>query len=336
MMAAAALGCSVVASAFVARDVEVPAGAPGITLAGTLTLPDGETKLRGAVVLATGSGQQDRDETLMGHKPFKVIAETLSDAGYAVLRMDDRGVGGSGGDAASCTTGDFVGDILSGVSYVRTLYPDVPVGVLGHSEGGQIAVRAAVAEPKTAFIVTLGCPALKGDSLILSQMKALNLAMTGSETMFNRARPLQRDLLDIAMGPGLASVKQGAMAVRYGKDFPEQMAMPELREAVTKQLAAMTSPWYVAFLRYDPAADIAAVSVPWLALNGGRDLQVTPENLELIGKLNAGADTVLLERHNHLMQVCSSGLPDEYERISEDIDPEVVTKIVKWLDDVCK
>jgi len=336
MIAAAALGCSVAASAFVARDVEVPAGDPGITLAGTLTLPDGGARPRGAVVLATGSGQQDRDETLMGHKPFKVIAETLSDAGYAVLRMDDRGVGGSGGDAARCTTGDFVGDILSGASYVRALYPDVPVGVLGHSEGGQIAVRAAVAEPKTAFIVTLGCPALKGDSLILSQMKALNLVMTGSEAMFNRARPLQRDLLDIAMGPGLAAVKQGAMAVRYGKDFPEQMAMPELREAVTRQLAAMTSPWYVAFLRYDPAADIAAVSVPWLALNGDRDLQVTPENLELIGKLNAGADTVLLERRNHLMQVCSSGLPDEYERIAEDIDPEVVTKIVKWLDGVCK
>lgn len=334
-LALTALCLTLTAQAYTERDVTVDNPVAKITLAGTLTLPDGDVAPRAALVMATGSGGQDRDETFLGHKPFKTIAEHLSDAGYAVLRMDDRGVGESQGAQEGAVTDDFVGDALAGAAAVRQMYPALKVGILGHSEGGLIAIKSANTAGGADFIVTLGCPALKGDSMIMSQMRALTYAATGNDDMFNDAYAVQRQMLDIVGSPVMTPLKRAQMTMLMSEHRAEEMAVPQLREMLEKQIAQMTSPWYVEFIRYNPLADIRAVSVPWLAINGARDLQVTPENLEIIAA-NSGAETRLMPVHNHLLQRCDTGQPAEYRVIQEDIDPEVVQIIVKWLDEICK
>ena len=140
-----------------------------INLAGTITIPK---DIKSVIVMATGSGSQNRDEELFGHRPFKVIADLLSRNGYAVLRMDDRGVGGSAGDPSTSTTNDFTTDITQAIQSLRDneLFKNKPIGVIGHSEGGTIAIKAA---DKSDFIITLAAPALPGDSIILTQTKAI-------------------------------------------------------------------------------------------------------------------------------------------------------------------
>lgn len=322
-------------SAFDSREVSVRNEPAGISLAGTLTCPASGGHPRGALVLATGSGIQDRDETVFGHKPFKVIAEGLSDAGFAVLRMDDRGAGGSEGDPQSATTDDFVTDIRAGVAYLDSIFANIPVGVLGHSEGGLIAVREAVYDPRVDFIVTMGCPAVAGDSLILMQMRALNRVATGGDEAFAKAYPMQRQLLDLVKSQLITPLKRARMSMVFAERMPAEYAVPQVRQHIDNQIDAMLSPWYVAFVRYDLSGDIAAVSKPWLALNGSLDLQVPVGNIEVIAR-NTKATVRVLDCHNHLMQRCSSGLPEEYGNIAEDIDPEVVSIIVKWLDDICR
>ena len=323
------------ASAFTAREVTVFNQPAGITLAGTLTAPGDGERVRGVIVMATGSGTQDRDETLFGHKPFKVIAENLSDAGYAVLRMDDRGAGGSEGDPSTAVTDDFVTDVLAGLGYARELYPGVQAGIIGHSEGGTIAVKAAAGNTGVSFIITIGCPALPGDSLIMSQMRALSRGATGNDDAYHKNRALQRQLLDIVKSAMPASIKRARMSMLICDTMPAEAAIPQVRKQIDSQIDGMLTPWYIAYMRYDPAGDIASVSVPWLAFNGALDLQVTPDNLDII-KCNPNATTVLMPQHNHLLQRCTTGMPDEYARISQTIDPEAIATMIQWLGTVCE
>lgn len=298
-----------------------------VSLAGTLTRPV-EGVLKGAVVLATGSGQQNRDEEIMGHRPFRAIAERLSTAGYAVLRLDDRGIGGSTGDFASSTTDDFVSDISAAINYVDSCCSGVAVGVIGHSEGGTVAMRIGASDSKCRFIVTLAAPAWRGDSLIMSQSRALAVAMTGRWDN----EPLQRRILDLAMSDMPASLARPMIYMVLSEAAGDAAKIPEVQKQLNSQIDALLSPWYRNMLRYDPAADIAGVTVPWLALNGSKDVQVLPSNLETISALNRNADTRLLDGHNHLFQHATTGLPQEYAAIAEDISPETLDMIVEWLD----
>lgn len=308
-------------------DVTVVNPADGASLAGTLARP--AEKPLAAVVLATGSGAQNRDEEIYGHRPFKTLSDFLVERGYAVLRLDDRGVGGSTGARSDMTTRTFAGDIACAVEYLDSACGrQVPVGVIGHSEGGIIALLNAVGNPSCDFIVTLAGPAWRGDSTVMAQSRAAAMAATGRWDMEH----LQRRLLDIAAGDMLPAIAAGQMMAAIGAEIPEQMAIPQVAEAMRRQLAAMTTPWYREFLRYDPAADIARVDKPWLALNGDRDTQVLPANLETIRELNPAVDTILLERHNHLFQKTDNGNVAAYVSGGQAPSAETLEAIVSWLD----
>lgn len=293
----------------------------GVELAGTLSTPDNIP--RAALVLITGSGQQNRDEEVFGHKPFKCIAERLSDDGFAVLRLDDRGIGGSGGDFTAATMDDFVKDAEAALLFLREEYPGLSVGSLGHSEGGSVVIRLAAGN-KSDFIISLAAPAWAGDSMIMSQSRALAMTLTGEW----KAESSQRKLLDIAKGdlPDFVArpLLVSALADIHGN-------IPAVADNINAVADVMLSPHYRGLLRYNPTADIKAVKVPWLALNGSKDLQVLEGNLKTIDELCPSAETVLMNSHNHLFQHCSVGLPQEYAEIQEDISQETLDIISSWL-----
>lgn len=305
------------------QEVRVTNHSAGIVLAGTLTVP---TSPKAVCVLATGSGAQDRDETLLGHKPFKVLADSLAYRGYAVLRMDDRGTGASGGSFTGSTVDDFVTDIASGVGYVDSLFGTIPVCVIGHSEGGQIAIRLAASDKRVDMIITLAAPAWRGDSVIMSQCREMAVRMLGHWD----GEALQRQLLDIAMSD--ASEPSVRMSLQYVLMSLPEASVPQVREQLMASAAQMSSPYYRHMLRYDPVPDIEKVKCPWLALNGDRDVQVLCANLVTIAEHAPQADTVTMTGHNHLFQHSTTGMPDEYASLLEDISVETLNEIVAWLD----
>lgn len=309
------------------KEVTITNHCHGITLAGTLSVPD-TIEPKAAIVMATGSGQQNRDEEILGHRPFKTIADHLTANGYAVLRMDDRGIGGSGGDFASATTDDFVHDIAAGVAYIDSCYSRIPVGVIGHSEGGTIAIRNAAHNPKCEFIVTLAAPAWQGDSVIMSQSRAIATRMTGRWD----GETLQRRILETAKSDLPAKQANTTIYMTLAESLGEGAKLPEVQKQLAAQVETMLSPWYRNMLRYDPTAEIKSINKPWLALNGTLDLQVVPENLNTISELNPGAIIKLLPEHNHLFQRCKTGMIQEYATITEDISPTTLETITRWLD----
>lgn len=301
----------------------------GVKLAGTLSVPDSMTP-KAVVVMATGSGQQNRDEEIMGHKPFRTIAGHLVANGYAVLRMDDRGIGGSGGNFAEATNDDFVRDIASVISYADSCFSEIPVGVIGHSEGGTIAIRNAAHNPKCDFIVTLAAPAWAGDSVVMSQCREMAVRMTGRWD----GEALQRSLLDVAKSDMPDVQANTLIYMTLAQSLGETAKLPAVQQQLASQIGVLLSPWYREMLRYDPSADINAVNKPWLALNGSLDIQVVPENLATISEKNPGAITKLMSGHNHLFQRAKTGLVQEYAGIQEDISPETLDVITKWLDGI--
>ena len=306
------------------REVTVSNPTAGIHLGGTLSTPEGSPV--GAIVMATGSGAQNRDEEVFGFKPFKVLSDALTEAGFAVLRTDDRGVGASEGDLTRSSLEDLCGDIAAQIAMLEREFPGIPKGVLGHSQGGSLAIKTA-ARGGCDFILTLGAPAWAGDSIVMAQSRALAVAATGRWD----AEAQQRKLLDIAKGPLPAPLAQamllGAMADIYG----EASKLPQVRERLETEAKVMTSPSYRELLRYDPAADIAAIRIPWLALNGGKDFQVPPANLITIQENNPQAQTIELEGHNHLFQECRTGMPDEYSRLGACPSEATLSAILQWL-----
>ncbi len=319
------------AEAFTSRDVTVYNDADSVCLAGTLTVPE-DGKPCAAIVMVTGSGAQDRDETVFGHKPFKTIAEYLSGQGYAVLRTDDRGTGESTGTPDGVTTTSNIRDTEASLHWLAGQYPDVPVGLLGHSEGGQIAYRA-VSDPLCRFIITLAAPAWRGDSLIMSQSRAIAMAAVGSWP----GERLQRTLVSAAASDAPVFSAKVMMLSAFAESLGEQAKLPQVQAQLGMQIDGMLSPWYREFLRYDPEADIKAVSVPWLAINGSKDVQVVPGNLETISALNPMAETRLIDGLNHLFQPAKTGLPQEYAKISGDVSAEALEAIAEWLgENVCR
>ncbi len=296
----------------------------GVAMGATLSVPSALPKA--AVVLATGSGTQNRDEEIFGKRPFKVIAETLASQGFAVLRVDDRGLDNPA-DAATATIETFAADVAAAVSVADSLFANIPTGILGHSAGGSYAIVNAAHNPKTDFIITLAAPAWSGDSLIMSQSRAIATALTGRWDAEN----LQRRLMDIAKSSLPEFAARASIVAAMGESLGLAAKMPGVAQQLGAQADALLSPWYRSMLRYDPAADIKAVKVPWLAMNGSKDVQVLPSNLQTIKKLNSTVDTVLVEGQNHLFLPCVTGMVDEYATLPGDISSEVLAAITEWL-----
>lgn len=308
------------------RDIIIRNASAGIDLAGTLAVPD-DVEPRAILVLATGSGAQNRDEEVFGLRPFKTLSDSLVEAGYGVLRMDDRGTGQSEGDFESALLDDLKSDVLAGVESMRSTFPDTKVGILGHSQGGQLAIKAA-AEGNADFIVTMAAPAWKGDSLIMSQCRALAVATTGSWP----GERLERDLLDIAMSDLPEYIAAPLLLEKFLSTLGPEYNIEPVRSQIMAQVRPMLSAAYREMLRYDPAEDIKGVRVPWIALNGDRDLQVVAANLDTIKELNPQTAVISLPGHNHLFQQALTGLPTEYATAGQTPSDMTLTLLTAALD----
>jgi uncharacterized protein len=332
---------------YLEEEVRYPNSEAGIHLAGTLTLPEGPGPFP-AVALITGSGPQDRDETIMGHKPFWVLADHLTRRGIAVLRSDDRGVGESEGDFASATTRDFAGDADAAAAWLRKhreVDPD-RVGLIGHSEGGIIAPMVAVERGGVAFTVLLAGPALPGEELLYLQGAAVARAMGQDEDAIQASLDVQEAVFQVILeeeDPERRRERAGAVLREYLDGFsPEErraQGIPEGGEEawIQSQLAVSASPWFRYFLGYDPRAHLERLEVPVLALFGELDLQVPPaQNLpameEALTRAGSPDATVLeLPGLNHLFQTAETGSPMEYARIEETFAPAALEVISDWI-----
>lgn len=290
----------------------------GIRLAGTLTLPQGNGPFP-AVVLVSGSGYQDRNEELMEHKPFLVIADALTRAGIAVLRYDDRGIGESEGSTQGNTTQDLSYDAQAALHYLKSRSDISLAGIAGHSEGGAIAFIVAARSEECDFVVSLAGPGVSGDKLLSSQQRAIYSASGIPAAQVEQIVAANRVLFDII----LAS-KENDPALRAKIE-----AMMPGQEAAVDQLL---DTWMYHFIKYDPTSDIKGVKVPILALNGTKDSQVICDlNLDAIAAANPQAKIVKFDGLNHLFQHCTTGLPTEYGNIEETIAPEVLGEIVGFI-----
>lgn len=318
---------AVVAARSEAKDIDfqVTNPADGAVLVGTLAVPDGKPKA--VITLATGSGQQERDEPIFGYRPFKVLSDSLVNAGYAVLRMDDRGAGKSTGPLDDYTTATYIGDVRIAMQKLDSIYPDLPKGIIGHSEGGMVAYRIAASDEPCDFIVTLAAPSWPGDSLILSQGKAMSIYLTGSY----EGEETERQFLDIVKSDTPPLLAYPQLWTLFSLKLGDTMKFPGVQEQMTQQVQVALSPWYRDFVRYNPAEDIRKVSIPWLALNGDRDFQVLPGNLTTIKDLNSNVQTVLLADHNHLFQNTKTGIVTDYDKDGECPTPETIKCIIEWL-----
>ncbi len=306
-----------------------------VNLAGSLTLPEGEGPFPAAVMI-TGSGAQNRDEELLGHKPFAVIADYLTRQGIAVLRFDDRGVGGSTGNYAAATSADLATDANAAARYLmaRTDIDHDAVGFIGHSEGGMIAPIAMADNPDIAFFVALAGPGTMLDQLMLSQRRLVGSQMGMTEAQMDRAEPVMAALFD-AIGDA-PSREEGLEAARV-------LLTPEAMVAIGAPaqtppdaiLGQIGSPWFYYFLSYDPAPNLARIGVPILALNGSLDRQVPAvDNLAAIEAATAGnpdVTTVELEGLNHLFQTAQTGAVGEYADIEETFSPIALEILSNWI-----
>jgi hypothetical protein len=326
------------------RSEEVGYDHGDVHLAATLTLPPGDGPFP-AVVMITGSGPQNRDEALLGHKPFLVISDHLTRAGIAVLRADDRGVGGSTGDVNSSTSSDFADDALAGVAYLKGR-PEIDgsrIGLVGHSEGGLVGPLAAVRSSDVAFVVMLAGPGVPGDEVVLLQSERISRADGGDEeAIAAETREMKEAFALIAKGGDEAELRAAldAIAQRQLAQLSDQQraALGDGAEAeIRRQIDRITTPWFRYFLTYDPAATLRQVKVPVLALNGALDLQVdADQNLPPIAAAlkEAGNPDVTVQRLpglNHLFQHAQTGSPTEYAEIEETFAPEALKIISDWI-----
>ena len=348
---------------FTVRDVVIavsPSNGDTMHLAGTLTPPAGTEGKVPAVILITGSGAQNRDEELMGHRPFKVIAEYLSSRGYAVLRCDDRGVGGSTGDIVHATTLDFASDVEHQLKYLQSPQSNLDIDpqrifLFGHSEGATVAAIVAarnVGGPNPlAGVAMLGGAAVDGRTLLLQQNEALFRLQVVADSLVGRRLACMRELFNVCdtltLAQGTDTVKTLNLAFRplfkkhsvgLTREQKQQIGLTNT-ECYGWALTVATA-WMRTFLTLNPAEYIAQMRCPLLALGGEKDCQVPAEaNLSAIKRVceknRVKCSIVQLKDINHLGQVCQTGAVDEYATLDQAPDHIVLESLVSWLDSVC-
>lgn len=294
--------------------------------------------------MISGSGPQDRNETIFGHKPFLVIADYLTRRGIAVLRVDDRGVGGSTGNFAEATTKDFASDALAEVEYLKTRKEINPrkIGLIGHSEGGLIAPMVAVVSPDIAFIVLMAAPGLTGEQILYKQSALIVKVNGATEKEISRELNLMKKLYSVvkrvkdntAAAKELRQIYEGYYESPAGKKKKESNNYTQI---INRQIKALTSPWFRYFLTYNPVPALEKIKCPVLAIDGEKDLQVPPEeDLQIIKKAlekggNKNFEIKEFPNLNHLFQPAKTGSPLEYSKIEETISPLVLKTISNWI-----
>lgn len=329
---------------YLAQEVIFPNPKAGINLAATLTLPDEEGVFTG-VVLVSGSGPQNRNEELMKHKPFLVIADYLTQSGIAVLRYDDRGVAESEGDFDAATTFDFADDAISAALWLKN-HPNIgKVGIIGHSEGGLIAPIAANQCPEIDFIVMLAGTGLRGDEILITQVEAILRSNGVDEEIIAKTMEFNRKAYDLvletededALGLALGNLIKEAWESEDREILFENQSMEEIETSLNLQLL---TPWMLNFIRTDPRPYLENLSIPVLALFGEKDLQVLPKpNLAAVEAAlnkagNTSFKTIEYEGLNHLFQHSETGNPNEYGSIEETFADTALRDIAKWISEL--
>ncbi len=325
------------------EEVSITTPAAGVTLAGTLTLPEGNGP-HPAVILISGSGPQNRDEELMGHKPFLVLADYLTRQGIAVLRYDDRGVGASTGDFGAATSVDFAADARAAFGFLagHSAIDAGAVGLVGHSEGGLVAPMAAVDEPQVAFIVMLAGPGLRGDAILMLQSEAILRASGVDAGVIAKTAAFNRGIYDLVLEESDPSRLSERLSAFYDTQLEaltetERATMGLSAEARDPLIAQIVSPWMRTFITYDPAPALARLTLPILSLIGANDLQVPAEpNTTAIEAAfrqagNTRGKTLILPGLNHLFQTSTTGAPAEYGQIEETMAPAALEAISTWI-----
>lgn len=301
-----------------------------ITLAATFTIPQGTGPFP-AVLLITGSGPQDRDESLLGHKPFLILSDYLTRHGIAVLRADDRGTGKSTGDFSKGTTADFATDVEAGVAYLKTRHEVNlhKIGLIGHSEGGVIAPMVAARNKDVSFIVMMAGTGVPGDQVLVAQGEAIQIASGKKPEDAAKDAAKEKQML--------ALVETEKDPIVLERELKEKMAGDVPEAQIGMQIKQITSPWFRYFLTYDPATALRDVTCPVLAINGSLDKQVLPDqNLPAIRKAlqesgNKHVEVDELPGLNHLFQTAKTGAPSEYAQIEETMSPMALEKISSWI-----
>lgn len=293
--------------------------------AGTLTKPFGKGPFA-AAILISGSGPQDRDETILGHKPFWVLADTLTQAGIAVLRFDDRGTAQSGGEFYGTTLEEFSSDVASAFKYLREPpeIDETKIGLIGHSEGGATAPLFAAREPSVAFVVLMAGLGVKGADIWAQQQR--DLAAGYGVANANEVGDFMADVAQFVIDNKSPNfIHQKMLDFGYSKANAD---------TYTNLLA---NSWGKSFLSYSPDKVLPKLTMPVLAINGDKDIQVAAApNLEGIRLLfeQAKHDDVtikVMSGQNHLFQHAETGLPDEYGKITQTIAPETLSLISDWI-----
>lgn len=294
----------------------------GYTFHGTLSLPKGYNRDTPVVLMVTGSGQQNRDEEMLGHKPFAVIADALARKGIASLRYDDRGWNDKSINFADFTTNDFKQDAKAGLELLRKRFSNV--GVLGHSEGGSIALLLAE-EGKTDFIVSLAGMVVSGKSTLVEQNKeALTAIGLPNDIITSYLKTFDIVLDDLASGKKINEIKRDSIPAM-------------LRPMFEKSLQQGDSKYIREFINVNPSRRLSQIKCPVLALNGTKDKQVNyATNLRALeeGLTNCPHTIKTMEGLNHLFQHCQTGNVIEYQQIEETISPEVLTLITEWINNL--
>ena len=321
------------------REIVAIPSVEGVVLSGTLTLP-GTSGPHPAVVLISGSGASDRDESLMPAaelKPFYLIADYLTREGIAVLRYDDRGVGQSSGNHVAATSADFADDAGAVVAYLQTRDDINPaqVGVLGHSEGGLIAAMLAARDPNVAFVISLAGPTVSGTEILLLQNELILAAMGLPPSMIEDELANLQTSIDYVLADDRAGLEAfiGDLIDEQAPGLPAD----QREQLIATQVETVFNPWMKFFYAYDPGPDWAQVTVPVLAFFGGLDLQVDaqqnagPLENAMAEANNADVRILYLENANHLFQAAKTGAPSEYGELAQEFVPELLPEIGGWL-----
>lgn len=331
---------------YYSEEVTIENTKDNITLAGTLTLPTKDGKYP-VVILITGSGPQNRDEELMGHKPFLVLSDYLTRNGIGVLRCDDRGSFASKGNFAKATTFDFATDVEAEVNYLKSRKDIDPkhIGLIGHSEGGNVAPIVAVNSKDVNFIILMAGTGVSGGDILLLQQELIGRAYGIKEEDLKQTANINRGIYDIIKtntNDSIIKTKLSEYIKSRIKEIPDIPKDANVDEIIKTQLAQLTSPWMLNFIRYNPAPMLEKVKCPVLAINGSKDLQVPPSvNLPAIeNALKKGGNKKVTIKElpglNHLFQECTTGSPKEYAEIEQTISPLALETITNWIKQIIK
>ena len=301
-------------------------------------------------ILITGSGQQDRDETIFEHKPFAVIADYLTKKGYGILRVDDRGMGQTTGDVLSATSMDFAGDVEAGIQYLKTRkeVDKNKIGLIGHSEGGLIGAIVASRSKNIHFLILLAGPGVPGAEILLEQQTDPLKTAGVSPEVYQAYHQLAKNTLGVISGSlgqpdSLVAQKIEQVYTDWKVSIPDSIRIALHAETATptqylKQIRVELSPWFRFFIATDPGTYLSRVSCPVLALDGSRDIQVdAAKNIPAIAAAlrkgnNQAVTTKIFPGLNHLFQLCHTCTLQEYGQLEETFDPEVLQTMAVWLD----